>query len=222
MALSPKSPQFVGVGCERICGGRRRRSGPEASPEANRRGRSDCAPWTADVVGKTAVGVATSRRAKAWTGLVGGGSAVGPGKRHGLWRARCRILRRDTVLFLSDLEAQKLRFQGADHFAALRGPSLLVGKVGGQFRSASKPRADNPHPRSDRTSRNPHLSAGAGPRARKWPVLVFPGLSLGLGGISRYVGGRKNSRAKRSSGNPRGHRSGDRRSGGRRRSRSRP
>jgi hypothetical protein len=128
MALSPKSPQFVGVGCERICGGRRRRSGPEASPEANRRGRSDCAPWTADVVGKTAVGVATSRRAKAWTGLVGGGSAVGPGKRHGLWRARCRILRRDTVLFLSDLEAQKLRFQGADHFAALRGPSRRAGK----------------------------------------------------------------------------------------------
>ena len=28
----------------------------------------------------------------------------------------------DTVLLLSCLEAQKLRFQGADHFAALRGP----------------------------------------------------------------------------------------------------
>jgi hypothetical protein len=53
----------------------------EASPEANRQGRSDCAPWTADVVGKTAVGVATGRRAKAWTGLVGGDSAAGgPGE----------------------------------------------------------------------------------------------------------------------------------------------
>ena len=30
--------------------------------------------------------------------------------------------RQDSVLFLSCLEAQKLRFQGADHFAALRGP----------------------------------------------------------------------------------------------------
>src|ERR1019366_5312402 len=36
---------------------------------------------------------------------------------------------------------------------------------------------------------------GAGPRTRRWPVLVFPGLSLGLGRVPRYVGGRKNSKA---------------------------
>src|ERR1035441_905930 len=44
---------------------------------------------------------------------------------------------------------------------------------------------------------NPHLSAGAGSRARKWPVLVFPGPSLGLERIPGYFGGRKNSKALR-------------------------
>ena len=34
--------------------------------------------------------------------------------------------RQDTVPFLSCLEEQKLRFQGKDHFAALRGPSRLA------------------------------------------------------------------------------------------------
>src|ERR1017187_8980755 len=40
------------VGCERICGRRPRRSGPEASPEANRQGRWDCRPSTAELAGK--------------------------------------------------------------------------------------------------------------------------------------------------------------------------
>jgi hypothetical protein len=56
-------------------------------------------------------------------------------------------------------------------------------------------RGNNPYPMPDRTRWNPHLSAGAGPRTRRWPVLVFSGLSLGLRGIPRYFGGRKNSKA---------------------------
>jgi hypothetical protein len=40
----------------------------------------------------------------------------------------CQSCRPDTVPFLSCPEAQKLRFQGADHSATLRGPSRLGGK----------------------------------------------------------------------------------------------
>jgi hypothetical protein len=47
------------TGSERTCGGKRVRSVPEASPEANRPGRWDCAPSTAALAGKTAVAVAT-------------------------------------------------------------------------------------------------------------------------------------------------------------------
>src|SRR5664280_2863097 len=44
------------VGCERICGGRRRRSEPEASREANGQGRSDWRASTAvEVTTKTAL-----------------------------------------------------------------------------------------------------------------------------------------------------------------------
>ena len=52
-----------------------------------------------------------------------------------------------------------------------------------------EPGGDNPHPRPNRSPRNSHPSAGGRPQARKWPVLVFPGSSLGLGRIHRYVGG---------------------------------
>jgi len=67
------------VGCGRICGGRRRHSEPEASPEATRQGRSGCPPSTAEVAGKTAVEVAT-RTAKAGPGQVGGGAGAGRAK----------------------------------------------------------------------------------------------------------------------------------------------
>jgi hypothetical protein len=46
---------------------------------------------------------------------------------------------------------------------------------------------------------------GARPRTRRWPVLVFPGRSLGLGYTPRYVGGRKRLETKRSTGSTRGH-----------------
>src|ERR1019366_150725 len=52
------------------------------------------------------------------------------------------------------------------------------------------------------------------PTPFRWPVLVFPGLSLGLGRIPRYFGGRKKPDAKKVPGTP-GPRPGDRPSGGR-------
>src|ERR1017187_7354557 len=52
------------VGCGPICGGRRRRPEPEASPEANGQGRWDCTGSTGERGGKTAVEV-TTRTAKA-------------------------------------------------------------------------------------------------------------------------------------------------------------
>src|ERR1035437_2328372 len=67
------------VGRERICGGGRRHSEPEASPEANGQGRWDCAPSTVELAGKTAV-EATTRTAKAGTGEVGGGADAGLGE----------------------------------------------------------------------------------------------------------------------------------------------
>jgi hypothetical protein len=101
--------------CGRTFGAGRRRSEPEASPEANRQGRSGCAPSTAERGGKTAAEV-TTRSAEAGTRR---------SQRHRLSRTRCRWPPQDSVPFLSHAEEQKLRFQGADHFAALRGPSRL-------------------------------------------------------------------------------------------------
>ena len=94
--------------------------------EANRQGRSDCAPLTAGLAGKTAV-EATTRAAnpKPRTGQVGGGTAAGgPGeaKDTGYGERGVGDSDRTVVLFVSDPEEQKLRFQGADHSAALRGP----------------------------------------------------------------------------------------------------
>src|ERR1035437_7776099 len=112
------------VGCERTCGGRRRRSEPEASREANRRGRSDWRASTAEPAGRTAVEVAT-RTAKPRpvpAKLEAALALAGLSQIHLAWRARSRWLRQDTVPFLSCPEAQKLRFQGAAHSAALRGP----------------------------------------------------------------------------------------------------
>ena len=48
-----------------------------------------------------------------------GGASREPGDRR--WSAQCRGAGQDTVPFLSCLEAQKLRFQGKSHFAALHG-----------------------------------------------------------------------------------------------------
>src|ERR1035437_5720974 len=124
--------------CGRTCGGRRRRWEPEASPEATRQERSGCPPSTAEVAGKTAVEVAT-RTAKAGPGQVGGVTAVGLGeaKDTGCGERGAGGRDRDTVLFLSYPEEQKLRFQGADHFAALRGPSSPGRKFSLGFPAAS-------------------------------------------------------------------------------------
>ena len=64
-----------------------------------------------------------------------------------------------------------------------------------------EPGGDNPHPRPNRSPRNCHPSAGGRPQARKWPVLVLPGLSLGLGHGSRYFEGRRKPDARRRTGN---------------------
>src|SRR5450759_3584290 len=53
------------------------------------------------------------------------------------------VTRQDTVLFLSCLEAQKLRFQGEDHSAALRGPSRLGVE---KFLGLLRPPAPSPCP----------------------------------------------------------------------------
>src|ERR1035437_8861150 len=104
----------VCIGCGPTFGGRQRRSEPEASPEANGQGHSGCAASTAALAGKTAVAVAT-RTAKAALPL-GRAKPKTPAVGIGVTRPR-----QDTVPFVSCPEEQKLRFQGADHFAALRG-----------------------------------------------------------------------------------------------------
>src|SRR5450759_4837237 len=53
------------------------------------------------------------------------------------------VTRQDTVLFLSCLEAQKLRFQGEDHSAVLRGPSRLGVE---KFLGLLRPPAPSPCP----------------------------------------------------------------------------
>ena len=111
--------------------------------EANRQGRSDCAPLTAGLAGKTAV-EATTRAAnpKPRTGQVGGGTAAGgPGeaKDTGYGERGVGDSDRTVVLFVSDPEEQKLRFQGADHSAALRGPSRLGGKIAGPVSAPPAP-----------------------------------------------------------------------------------
>jgi hypothetical protein len=95
------------VGCGRFCGGRRGRPDPKGG------GRSDCSPSRAELVGKPVP-------PKLEAAL-----PLRRSQRHWLSRARCRSLRQDRVLFLSCPEEQKLCFQGADHFAALRGPCQL-------------------------------------------------------------------------------------------------
>src|ERR1035437_6482521 len=67
------------VGCERICGGKRRHSEPEASPEANRQERSDCTPSTAALTGRTASEV-TARTAGPVPTRLKGGADVGLGE----------------------------------------------------------------------------------------------------------------------------------------------
>src|ERR1035437_1929669 len=67
------------VGCERICGGRQRRSEPKASPEADRQGTLGLRLSTAEAAGKTAVGVMATT-ANAGTGQVGGGAGAGRAK----------------------------------------------------------------------------------------------------------------------------------------------
>ena len=59
---------------------------------------------------------------------------------------------------------------------------------------------DNPHPLSDRGSRNPHPPRNTSPCPRRWPALAFPRLPLGLGHVSRYFEGRKGNDGKGSTG----------------------
>src|ERR1035437_6576308 len=64
------------IAYEPTCGGERRRSEPEASPEANRQARSDWRASTVEPVGKAAV---ATRAAEASSGQVGGGTRRWPG-----------------------------------------------------------------------------------------------------------------------------------------------
>ena len=107
---------------------------PEASREANGPGRSGCAPSAVAGAGKTAVGV-TTRSAEARPRQVGGGAAgvpvgLGEVRDTGCGERGVGDSDRTVVLFVSGPEEQKLRFQGADHFAALCGLLAWGWKVG--------------------------------------------------------------------------------------------
>ena len=68
---------------------------------------------------------------------------------------------------------------------------------------SARPRVDNPHPRLDRSPRNPHPPWNTSPWPRRWAAVVLPGRPLGLGHGSGYFGGRKRSGGKRrTSGTP--------------------
>ena len=86
--------------------------------------------------------------------------------------------------------------------AGCRAPKIMRG-----CRSTSPPRTkrrSSPLPVWQESTESPSLP-GSRHRARRWPVLVFPRRSLGLGRIPRYVGGRKRLETKRSTGNTRVH-----------------
>ena len=77
----PATPWWTGcIGCERICGGRRRRSGPGRAG-GERAGALGLRLSTAEAAGKTAVGVmARTANPKPGTGQVGGGTVVWAGR----------------------------------------------------------------------------------------------------------------------------------------------
>src|ERR1035437_10107775 len=56
---------------------------------------------------------------------------------------------------------------------------------------SARPRVDNPHPRLDRSPRNPHPPWNTSPWPRRWAAVVLPGRPLGLGHGSGYFGGRE-------------------------------
>src|ERR1035437_2619262 len=119
---------FWRTGCiayEPTCGGERRLSEPEASPEANRQARSDWRASTVEPVGKAAV---ATRAAEASSGQVGGGTRRWPGATPKTRAVGERGAGDRNKTLSRSCPAQKSKnfvSTGADHFAALRGPSRL-------------------------------------------------------------------------------------------------
>ena len=113
------------IAYEPTCGGERRRSEPEASPEANRQARSDWRASTVEPVGKAAV---ATRAAEASSGQVGGGTRRWPGATPKTRAVGERGAGDRNKTLSRSCPAQKSKnfvSTGADHFAALRGPSRL-------------------------------------------------------------------------------------------------
>src|ERR1035437_8196480 len=110
------------IAYEPTCGGERRRSEPEASPEANRQARSDWRASTVEPVGKAAV---ATRAAEASSGQVGGGTRRWPGATPKTRAGGERGAGDRNKTLSRSCPAQKSKnfvSRGADHSAVLRGP----------------------------------------------------------------------------------------------------